>query len=188
MAREQLITVEGGTTFTMTDAGASARTAAAHAVVTPLHSGELVMTARTTGAGVPVLPAGSGLRLGRSQIFSSLADSTSSTVAAAVPGTFRTTLGLVETGGGSAVVRARIFLDEGRSLASSVIYRDFNLGPHQQIIAEDLVRSIVGGSRDSLGELHNLQLRVEVISGSGAVVPFVITSDNATGDALLRLE
>ena len=107
----------------------------------------------------------------------------------AAPGTYRTRFGLVETGGESAVVRARIFLDEGRSLASSAIYRDFQIGKGQQIVVEELVRAIVGATRDTaLGDLHNLQLRIEVIQGRGSVVPFVVIIDNATGDSLLRLE
>lgn len=160
-----------------------------HAVVTPLERAELVVTARGSRTGIPVIPAATGLGLGRSQIFSNLEDSTEATVNAATPGTYRTTLGLVETAGAAAVVRARIYLDEGRGLASSIIYRDFTVNPKQQLVIDNLVRAIVGPSRETrLGELHGLQLRLEVISGSGAVVPFIITTDNGTNDSLLRLE
>jgi hypothetical protein len=181
-------------TVTLTNVGANVRTPTAQVIIAPLRAGQLVVTARSSrssasGSGVPVVSAGNGLRVGQSQIFSNLSDSTSATVALAAPGTYRTSFGLVETSGASAVVRARVFLDEGRSLASSAIYRDFQLSAGQQVVVDELVRAIVGSSRDNvLGDLHNLQLRVEVTSGSGSVVPFVIMTDNATGDSILRLE
>jgi hypothetical protein len=182
VARREQLLVGPSRTVTRSVAGA-------HARITPLNRGKLVVSARDSGTSVPVIPAASGLRLGRSQIFSNLEDSTAATVAAATPGTYRTTLGMVETGGATAVVRARIYLDEGRGLANSVIYRDFTVRAGEQLVLENLVRAIVGESRETrLGELHNLQLRLEVISGAGAVVPFVILTDNGTGDSLLRLD
>jgi hypothetical protein len=186
-ASQREVTVAGRRTVTLTDVGGAARSTGAYAVVTPIR-GQLVVTAHSTRTSVPIVAAGDGLRVGQSQIFSSLDDSTSATVAASMPGTYRTRFGFVETSGQSTVVRARVFLDEGRSLASSAIYRDFTVAPGQQVIVEELVRAIVGSSRDSLGDLHNLQLRIEVLSGRGSIVPFVIAIDNATGDSLLRLE
>jgi Leucine-rich repeat (LRR) protein len=180
-------------TMTIPDAGNSIFTPAVSAVVTPLRDGELVVSARTSsgaaGTSVPVIPAAAGLRLGQSQRFSGLSDSTAVTVAASKPGTFRTALGLVETSGAATTVRARVLLDEGRGLATSVIARDFAVGANQQLYFENLMRAIVGESRETaLGELGNLQLIIEVVSGQGSIVPFVIATDNGTGDSLLRLE
>ena len=187
-ASDREVVVGARRTMTLQDVGAVSRSADAYAVVTPFR-GQLVVTAHSSRTSVPIVAASNGLRVGQSQIFSSLEDSTGATVAAATPGTYRTSLGLVETSGFSAVVRARVFLDEGRSLVSTALYRDYQLAPGQQIVADQLVRAIVGASRDtSLGDLHNLQLRIEVIDGRGSVVPFVVITDNATSDSLLRLE
>ena len=194
-AFEREVVVPARNTLVVDDAGAGAQSSVANIVVTPLEDEPLVVSARshrtvagTQGTSVPVLAATAGLRLGQSQRFPALADSTLLTVAAERPGTFRTTLGLVETSGHEVTVRARLFLDAGRDLASSVIYRDFTLGAGRQILAENLVRSIVGEGREALGELHGIQLQVEVTSGRGSVVPFVIVTDNGTGDTVLRLE
>jgi Leucine-rich repeat (LRR) protein len=167
---------------------------AAQAVVTP-GRGQVVVTARTfrpaassLGSNVPVVDAKSGLRIGQSQRFSNLDDSTAATVAAAKPGTYRTAFGFVESSGLAVTVRARIVLDQGR-LASAVLARDFALAPNEQLLFDNMVRAIIGDSREtSLGELHNLQLSVEVIEGRGSVVPFVIVTDNGSLDTLLRLE
>lgn len=183
-------------TVSISDAGSVVTATAADAVVTPLREGQIIVTARTfrtttgtSGTAVPIMTASSGLRLGQSQRFSSISDSTAATVAASKPGTFRTSLGLVETGGAAVTVRASVLLSEARALASSVITRSFSLGPNQQIYLEDLVRGIAGDSRETaLGELHNLQLLIEVVSGQGAVVPYLIATDNATGDSLLRID
>ncbi|HUP48053.1 MAG TPA: fibronectin type III domain-containing protein [Thermoanaerobaculia bacterium] len=183
-------------TITVSDAGSGATSSSASAVLTPLAGAQLVVSARshrtttgTQGTAIPVLPAAAGLRLGQSQRFPALSDSTAATVAASRPGTFRSAFGFVETSGRSATVRARLYLDGGRDLVSAVIYRDYELGPLQQLLAGDLVRSIVGPSRETaLGELHGIQLHAEVVGGSGAVIPFVLVTDNGTGDTILRLD
>jgi hypothetical protein len=183
-------------TVTIADAGSVVSAAAANAVVTPLREGQIVVTARTfrtatgtSGTAIPIVTASSGLRLGQSQRFSSISDSTAATVAASKPGTFRTSLGLVETSGTAVTVRASVVLTEARALASSVITRDFSLQPNQQLYFDNLVRGIAGDSRETvLGELHNLQLLIEVVSGQGAVVPYLIATDNGTGDSLLRID
>jgi hypothetical protein len=184
------VTVGPRQTITLTNAASGASSSTASLVVTPLSGGQLTMSAHSSrGTSIPVVSASAGLRVGQSQRFANLPDSTAATVAAARPGTSRTTFGFVETSGQEATVRARLYLDGGRNLAGAIIYRDYTIGPGQQIIAENLVRSIIGDSREtSLGELHGIQLHVEVISGRGSVIPFVIVTENATADALLRLE
>ena len=178
IASDREVVVGAGHTMTLSDVGAVSRSATAQAVVSPIR-GQLVVTAHSSRTSVPIIAAANGLRVGQSQIFSNLEDSSA----------FRTSFGLVETSGRTAVVRARVFLDEGRGLASAAIYRDFSITPGQQIVEDQLVRAIVGPSRDtSLGDLHNVQLRIEILSGQGSVVPFVMITDVATGDSLMRLE
>jgi hypothetical protein len=193
---EREVVVGPRRTVIVADAGAASQSPIASLVLTPLREGQVAVTARSSrtvsgsqGTSVPVIPALTGLRVGQVQRFSSLDDSTAVTVAAAKPGTFRTAFGLVETAGASVTVRARVLLDAGRTLTTQVIGRDFVLAPGQQLYADNMVRSIVGDSREtSLGELHNLQLQFEIVSGQGAVVPYVIETDNGSGDQLLRLE
>jgi len=194
---EREVIVAGKTTMTVADAAASASTATAQIVVEPTR-GALAVTARsyrsaarTLGAAIPVVSALAGLRVGQSQTFADLLDSTALTVAAARPATFRTGFGLVETAGAPATVRASVTIVEARSVvtARTTATREITLAPRQQIVLEDLVRAIAGPLRETeFGDLHGLQLQIEITGGSGAVVPFVIVTDNGSGDSLVRLE
>ncbi len=164
-------------------------------VITPAR-GQLVVSARTYrtangtyGAAIPVVSAVAGLRVGQSQRFSGLDDSTAKTVAAATPGTFRTSFGLVETSGAPVTVRTSMRLDMGRSLVSAIVSREIKLAARQQMTFPDLVKAIVGDARETeLGELHNLSLELEVTDGKGSVIPFVIVTDNGSGDSIVRVE
>ncbi|HUP59547.1 MAG TPA: fibronectin type III domain-containing protein [Thermoanaerobaculia bacterium] len=182
-------------TLTMIDAGGSG-SATTHLVITPAE-GEIVVTARShalssagsVGTAIPVLAATDGLRLGQSQAFARLEDSTTATVTAATPATYRTSYGLVETSGVATTVRARIIIDDEHALVSATTTRTFNLSPRQQIFLPELLRSFAGDERDTLfGDLHDLSLEIEVTAGNGSVVPFVIVTDNGTGDSVLRVQ
>jgi len=177
-------------------AGGSASSTTAHLVLQPL-KGEVAVTARsfvsagsgTVGTAIPVLAATAGLRLGQSQVFSSLEDSTSATVNAKTPATFRTSYGFVETSGAAVRVRARILIDEAHALVTAVTSRTFDLAPRQQIVLPELLRSFAGDARDTAySDLHDLTLEIEVIQGSGSVVPFLIVTDNGTGDFVLKVQ
>ena len=192
---EREITIPRLATTTVTGAGSNASTTTAHLVITPL-SGELSVTARTfttaavgtVGTAIPIVAATSGLRLGQSQIFSALEDSTSSTVSAATPATFRTSYGFVETSGASVRVRATILIDEAHELVTATTSRTFDLSARQQIFLPELLRSFAGELRDaSYGDLHDVTLEIEVIEGSGSIVPFIVVTDNGTGDSVMRV-
>ena len=197
VAGEREVILDPKKTATISDAAASASSATAQIVVDPTR-GSVVVTARsyrsgkgTYGSAIPVVAAGSGLRVGQTQTFADLHDSTAATVAAATPATFRTGYGFVETAGQAATVRVRVVIVEARALttAKATITRDFQLAPRQQVVLEDLVSSIAGASRETeFGDLHGLQLQIEITGGGGAVVPFVIVTDNGSGDSLVRLE
>ena len=184
-------------TVVLSDAAVSAPTAAANIVVDPTR-GSVVVTARsyrssahTYGAAVPVVSAASGLRVGQSQTFADLHDSTAATVAARTPGTFRTSYGFVETAGKAATVRASMTIVEARTVFAvrATVAREFQLAPHQEIVLDDLVRSIAGAGRETeFGDLHGLQLQLEITAGDGAVLPFVVVTDNGSGDSLVRLD
>ena len=178
---ERTITVAPRATIFMRDVAASASTTTAHVVITPVR-GSLVTTARshagTYGTAVPVLAATQGLRLGQSQVFSSLEDST----------TFRTGYGLVETTGAPVTVRARILIGETYSLVTATTSRTFSLGARQQVYLPELLRSFAGDQRDALGDLHDLTLEIEVTSGGGSVVPFLMVTDAGTGDTVMKVQ
>ncbi len=62
-------------------------------------------------------------------------------------------------------------------------------GKHAYDQKLDMLRGVAGASRETaFGDLHNLQLQLEVVSGDGAVIPFVVVTENATGDSLLRID
>jgi Leucine-rich repeat (LRR) protein len=193
---EREVVVDAHKTIVVPGVGANASSTTAHLVVTPL-KGELAVTARslasgnggTVGTALPVLAATAGLRLGQSQTFSGLEDSTSTTVNAAAPATFRTSYGFAETSGASVRVRAQILIDEAHALVTAVTSRTFDLAPRQQIVLPELLRSFAGDARDSAyGDLHDLTLEIEVTGGSGSIIPFVITTDNGTEDSVLRVQ
>jgi len=192
-ARARIDTIEtGGRTFsldvtlaphatqTLSNAASSSSTATAQLVVTPTR-GEVLVTARsrgtTGGTAIPVLDANAGLRLGQRHTFTALDDSSSQ----------RTSFGFAETSGASITVRARIFIEGGNALVTTVTERDHDLAANAQIFIPELVRAFAGEARESLGDLHNLVLELEVVGGNGSVVPFVIATDEGTGDTSLRL-
>jgi Leucine-rich repeat (LRR) protein len=197
---EKEVTLKAHQTLTISDVAvflSAAASTTATVVLTPI-SGRMAATSRISaavpggssyGMAVPVIGAASGLRAGQSQIFSGLDDSTAATVAARTPGTYRTSYGFVESSGAPASVRVTLLLSDGHSLVSTIVSREVTLAAGQLTVLNDMVRSIVGETREtSYPDLHNLQLAIDVSSSTGAVVPFVIVTDNATGDTLLRLE
>jgi hypothetical protein len=178
---QRTVSVAPRTTLTIPDVGGTTSSSTAHVVVDPIR-GELVITARshydTYGSAVPVLAAKQGIRLGQSQVFSSLEDSAA----------FRTSYGLVETSGEPVSVRARILIGETYALVTATTTRTFNLGPGQQVLLPELLRSFAGNDRDGFGDLHDLTVEFEVVGGSGSVVPFLIVTDTATGDPVVKMQ
>jgi hypothetical protein len=143
----------------------------------------------TFGAGIPVLAASSGLRLGQARMFAGLEDSTASTVNAAVGGTARTSFGIAEFAGRSVTVRATLHGIGGRLLAAASTSHDFVVSPSSVLLVNDMARAILGSRRDTLlGDLRNLQLELRVVAGEGAATVFVLTTDNGSNDPVLRLE
>lgn len=181
-ATERTQTIAAKATVTVTDIAASAATSVAHVTLEP-ERGSIVVSARTSdangGSAIPVLAAGAGIRLGQSQAFSGLDDSAAQ----------RTGYGFTESGGATAKVRARIIITETNALVSTVTERTFTLAAHEEVYLPELVRSFAGGLRDTAyGDLHGLVLEVEVIEGTGAVVPFVMTTDLGTEDVSVHVQ
>jgi hypothetical protein len=146
----------------------------------------------TYGTGVPTLSSSEALRLGQSIVIGGLEDSTATTTDSATPATFRTNVGLVEVGGEAAKVKVSILLFDGKQLAAggTTASRTYDLTAHQWLQLNAVVGEIVGReTRESLfGELRNVQVRVDVVEGDGSVVVYATTTDNGTGDTVLRVE
>jgi Leucine-rich repeat (LRR) protein len=162
-------------TITLANVVTTTDAATAHVVITPTgRNAQVVVTARSSNTAVPVVGALEGLRVGQARSFSGLEDSTA----------FTTSYGFVETSGEPVRVRARLFLDKERSVVTAILFRDFDLPARGQIVVPELARSFGSDPED----LHNLRLQIEVIEGKGSVVPFVVVTDNGSGDASLRMQ
>jgi hypothetical protein len=179
---ERATNVPARATVTVRDVASLAGSTVAHVVIEPERGGQVVVTARThdsdSGSAIPIVSASAGLRLGQSQAFSGLDDTAS----------LRTGYGLVETGGATTKVRARIIISETNALVSTVTDRTFTLAPREQLFLPELVRSFAGNRRETLGDLSGLVLELEVVEGTGAIVPFVMATDVATEDVSVHVQ
>lgn len=147
--------------------------------------------AATFGTGVPAMPLSSSLGPGDARRIGGLEDASLPTIVAGRPGTFRTNVGIVETGGAQASVRvtARFTYSAGASTARIAEAKTYELGPRQFLLINNITRDILGSSRDTtFGDIRNLALDFEVISQSGSVVVFTSATDNGTNDTVLRTE
>jgi len=146
----------------------------------------------TFGTGVPTVPANSGIRRdGNIQRMGGLEDAALSSITAATPGTFRTNLGLIETSGQTATVRAtmRYSISRGTVTAKAIGTKEWVLQPRQFLLLQNIGSEILGPSRNTnFGDLHNVQVDFEVVDGDGSVVVFTSSTDNGTNDTLLRTE
>jgi hypothetical protein len=141
------------------------------------------------GSALPLFSNEAALTLGQSRRFGGLDDSTRATVLAATPLTFRTNLGLIETAGHTAVVRLTLryaFSAGAKSTAQGLSTTTIEIPASRLLMLSEVARTVIGSSRDLYGDLHNMQLDVEVIGGSGRLFPFVQAIDNGSGDAAIR--
>ena len=179
---------------------AAANGSVGYLLFTPV-TGTFVITSRTYttvagqtatfGTGVPTLAASAALKAGSLRPIGPLDDSAVSTVGAATPATFRTNFGLLETTGNAVHVRAtlRFNYPVGQKLqASGSASKDYFLTPNQFIQLNGMAAEIIGAGRSTLGDLHALELDIQVIEGSGAIWLFTSSTDNGTGDSILRTE
>src|SRR6266852_3583818 len=145
----------------------------------------------TFGTGVPTLAASAALKAGSLRPIGPIDDTATATVSAGTPATFRTNFGLLETTGNAVHVRAtlRFNYPVGQKLqASGSASKDYFLSPNQFIQLNGIAAEIIGAGRATLGDLHGLELDVQVIDGNGAVVVYTSSTDNGTGDSILRTE
>ncbi|MBI2214096.1 MAG: hypothetical protein HYU52_10655 [Acidobacteria bacterium] len=164
--------------------------------IEPGRGSAIAVTARTvtsgepgTTASVPVVELASGLRLGQARLLAGIDDARQSTIDAKVGGTTSTTIGFAETAGKSATVSVSMLYFNGQSLAATITSREFSVGANSVVLVPNVARAIVGDARErELGDLRDIQLEIRVTAGEGAITPFAISTDNGSGDAIVRLE
>jgi hypothetical protein len=145
----------------------------------------------TYGTAVPAMAMSAALKLGSLRAIASLEDSSLATVVAARPATFRTNFGMVETSGKSATVRVTIrftFPAGSKVQGSATASKDYNLAPSQFIQINGLTADVLGTARSTFGDLRGVEADFQVITGDGAVTIFTSSTDNGTGDSILRTE
>lgn len=142
----------------------------------------------TFGTAVPALPLSASLGLGQKKVIGGLQDSSLETLSAGTPGTFRTNVDIVETAGAAATVKITLLFADGRSLAGTLASKSYGLQPNQLLRINGITNDILGASRADYGDIRNLQLKFEVVGGSGRVAITVSSLDNGTGDSILRAE
>jgi hypothetical protein len=138
------------------------------------------------GSGLPALPLSSAIGGGDLKRFAGVEDALSSD-----PGTFRTNLVLVETSNQAATVKLTLrytFIAGGLVSANAVSSKEYALSASQFLVINNVAGDVIGSQRDAFGDLHNMELDVEVTGGSGRVLPFLQTIDNGSGDMVVRTD
>jgi hypothetical protein len=149
-------------------------------------------TGGSFGTGLAAVPTVLALANGQSKRFTGVDDAAPATLALATSGTNRSSLILIETAGQSATVNVTLrYMFPGGSLVTAIDTRskEFTLTAGQMLTLADIARTVIGSpERDAYGDLSNMQLDVQVISGLGRVVALLHSLDNGTGDVMMRVD
>jgi len=147
-------------------------------------------SAATYGTGVPTMPLSGAISLGDSRVFGGIEDSTVSTVSSKQGGTFRSNFGLVETSGKSVTISVSVSFADGTQLVAGGVNGSatYTLAANEYKQLNGIVQSVMGDARSNYGDLHNVAVTFSIVSGSGSVIPFITSTDNGTGDTVLRTE
>jgi hypothetical protein len=156
-------------------------------------SGRVTLTngSKVFGSALPVLPVSAAMSSGQSKRFAGVSDASVRTIGEGTPATFRSSILLLETAGQPATVRVSLWYTFPAGVlvsAQTVSSKEFTVGANQILVIRDLSRTVIGAQRDSFGDLRDMQVDVEVIGGSGRVLPFIESVENATGDLVMRPE
>lgn len=145
----------------------------------------------TYGASVPALPLSAALSKNAVRIIGALDDASPATVGTAVPATFRTNFGLVETSGKSVHVRVtlRFYFSSGAEVVGmESASKEYDVAPNQFLLLGSLTAEILGAERALFGDLRDVEADFQVTDGDGSVLVFTSSVDNGTGDSILRTE
>ena len=174
--------------------------------ITSASSGELVLTTTSGSAAVTALmndtvdgvgtfstslPVGPDtITKGDSREFGGIQDAAPARIAAKDSNSFSTAFGMAETSGKSAVVQVTVYysaisgsLTGQQSVALPP--RTYALTANGVTPLLDLRNEFFASHRDDFGDL-NIRVDFQVIDGDGAVMPYVVSTESATGDRLVR--
>jgi len=143
------------------------------------------------GSALPVFLTSAALTAGQSRRFGGVDDAGRATIAASTPVTYRSNLGLIESSGQPVVVRLTLRYTFGtgtRTSAQALSTVSVSVPANRLVMLNEIGRAVIGNSRDGYGDLRNMQLDVEVVSGAGRVSPFMQTIDNGSGDSAIRIQ
>ncbi len=141
------------------------------------------------GSGLPAIPISAALRAGESRRFAGVDDASPASRVARTPATFRSNLMLIETANQPAVVRVtlRYTFAAGTTVsARAVSTRAYSLNPLQFVMINGVIGDVIGGQRSTFGDLRNIDVDVEVVSGGG-VIPVLQSVDNGSDDSVVRI-
>ena len=144
----------------------------------------------TFGSGVPAVANASALVPGSFRAIGNLDDAAPATVLAGRPATFRTNMGIMETSGQPATVRVtlRFTFQLAKVAGIASASKDYNLAPNQ-FLQVPMVSDVIGdANRATLPDLHEIEADFQVINGPGTAVVYTSSTDNGTGDLILRTE
>jgi hypothetical protein len=91
----------------------------------------------------------------------------------------------------AATARVSVYFATGVQLAAggANATKDFAIPPNGYLALNGIVKQIVGDSRDTeFPDLRGVSVKVEIVAGSGTVIPYVTATDNGTNDTVLRME
>ena len=141
------------------------------------------------GSSLPAVPASEALAFGESIHFPGVEDASDATAAAGTPVTYSSDLVLVETAGGETGVRVTVRTKAPVSTlvtAEVVGASDITLAPNRFYVIRDVVQTVLGAQRSRYGDLTNVTVDVEVTSGTGRIIAFLQSIDNASHDVVVR--
>jgi hypothetical protein len=101
-------------------------------------------------------------------------------------GALESDLGFIESAGAEVRVRVTLQYPSKGSAAVAVPSTEFRVGPFGSLLVSDVVSKLVGPTRNDLGELRGARLQMQVISGDGRVLPYLVQRDISTGAWLVR--
>jgi hypothetical protein len=162
-------------------------------------NGEAVhVTARETaetaagriGSGLPAIPITASLAAGESLRITGVDAASAQSVAEGAGATVRSSLMLIETTGTAVQARVtlRYTLATTKTTSEAAAFKDVTVNGGQALLLSDLATSIIGTQRDSLGDLNDMQVDVEVLDGGGRLIPVIASMDNGSGDLVVRTE
>jgi len=142
------------------------------------------------GSGLPAIAASSALAAGESKRFAGVDDASPANRAAKAPATFHSNLMLIETANAASVVRVTFsytFAVGTTVSARAVSTREYTVSASQFVFIPDVISDVIGSQRATFGDLRNIDIDVEVVSG-GRIIPVLQSIDNGSDDSVVRLD